>query len=782
MLICRHACSRFFIGLNRREPESTISFWLREGICRTYKLVSWQRCPHIKMDSVHMQEDGKEDSNVDMKGDEKITQEGGEVLHEEEIASEKKPVKPSNSAESEIGIDEYLGKHPGFFGIIKQRYSDFIVNEVSNSGEIVHLTDRNIPSPPEVSAGELPDELPPELSPAVIQQLDELVGIPHPARIPLTQPPKKSELSNDVTDTDPPKEQDKTTVKKGLNEVLINVNGVSKEGRTNIHRAVKAKYASVVSCYKESDDGNKYIVIQKKKAADGSIPKRSSWPKSLMYTTFVMYKENIDTLDAINHLARRTGVKPNMFAYAGTKDRRGKTSQLVSVPRVAPERLCQAANHRSIHLGNFKFRPTPQKLGQLKGNRFQIVLRHSEGDKTTDVIISSVESLKTNGFINYFGSQRNWEKAIDLILAPRENDNFILNKCRIVWKKTHNAEEALLVLKGNKESSIEGRLLAGLRDQKKNDFVGALGSIPRNVRVLYLHAYQSYIWNKVVSRRVAKYGLSVLPGDIVRAQDSGIRTEDPVEQDEEDEDNDGDTNDAEKAKSGIDMSNFHILSDEEAKTTRITDVLLPLPGHRIEFPQNEVKDWYIELLEADGLSISDLRHRVKCYSVIGSYRRLIVQPSEVNSMIAYYDDPTKPLLQSDMDKLLSESVDENLLKEGKNKAVVIDMTLPASSYATMAMRELLKMDTSSAFQATLNTVNQSSESNAESRTMLEGSYFGHKSHSGRKDENKQHSKPKFHHGQKKHKFSGRGRGEKRPWKGSHGKGGKRGKFSGNFNS
>ncbi|XP_068212996.1 pseudouridylate synthase 7 homolog isoform X2 [Palaemon carinicauda] len=754
------------------------------------------------MDNGNVQEESKEEQDVNMKSIDSTTQKTDEVLHKEEDGLEKKPDRAINSTESEIGITEYVGHHPGFFGIIKQRYSDFIVNEVSSSGEVVHLTDQSIPRPPEV-ASEIPTEVPPELSAEVIHQLDELVGIPLPPRIPLIHPTKKVENSNDVTDTDlPKKEEDESSVKKGLGEVMINVNGVSKEGRTNIHRAVKAKYESVVSYFKESDDGNKYIIVQKKKAAGSTIPKRNSWPKSHMYTTFVMYKENIDTLDAVNHLARRTGVKPNMFTYAGTKDRRAKTSQLVSVPRVAPERLCQAAKHRPIHLGNFTFLPTPQKLGQLRGNRFQIVLREVKGED--DVILSSVESLKTNGFINYFGSQRfgttavsthtigrellkcNWEKAINLILAPRENDNFILNKCRNVWKETGNAEEALRVLKGNKESSIEGRLLAGLRDLQKNDLVGALGSIPRNVRVLYLHAYQSYIWNKVVSQRIAKYGLSVLPGDIVRSKNSGIKAEESVEQDEEDGDDDiAEPNDSEKAKSVIDISSFHILSEEEAKTTPITDVLLPLPGHKIEFPQNEVKDWYIELLEADKLSIADLKHRVKCYSVIGSYRRLIVQPSEVNSMITYYDDPTKPLIQSDMDKLSSESVEENLLKEGKNKAVLIDLSLPASSYATMALRELLKMDTSSAFQATLNTACQSSDSKGESRKGFdEGRYFGQDNSSERKeDRNKHHNKPKFHHGQNKHRFGGQGRGEKRPWRGSHGKDRKRGKFSGkSFNS
>ncbi|MPC83840.1 hypothetical protein E2C01_078560 [Portunus trituberculatus] len=30
---------------------------------------------------------------------------------------------------------------------------------------------------------------------------------------------------------------------------------------------------------------------------------KSLWPKAQMYTTFVLYKENVDTMEAINHIA-----------------------------------------------------------------------------------------------------------------------------------------------------------------------------------------------------------------------------------------------------------------------------------------------------------------------------------------------------------------------------------------------------------------------------------------------------------------------------------------------
>jgi tRNA(Glu) U13 pseudouridine synthase TruD len=37
----------------------------------------------------------------------------------------------------------------------------------------------------------------------------------------------------------------------------------------------------------------------------------------------------------------------------------------------------------------------------------------------------------------------------------------------------------------------------------------------RNTKLLYLHAYQSIVWNKAVSQRIKKYGFQVLIGDMV---------------------------------------------------------------------------------------------------------------------------------------------------------------------------------------------------------------------------------------------------------------------------
>lgn len=111
-----------------------------------------------------------------------------------------------------------------------------------------------------------------------------------------------------------------------------------------------------------------------------------------------------------------------------------------------------------------------------------------------------------------------------------------------------------------------------------------------------------------------------------------------------------------------------------------------------------------EMLAEDGLTLSSLKHSVKAYSLSGSYRSVVVKPRSISWKFLQYNDVTLPLVSSDLDKLngFSESSKESSNESKQQTALLLTLTLPTSTYATMALRELLKCDTSVAVQASMN--------------------------------------------------------------------------------
>lgn len=142
---------------------------------------------------------------------------------------------------------------------------------------------------------------------------------------------------------------------------------MEKNDRTQIHHSVKEIFSNITSTTVERDD-KKYIrCARQNKKSD----RRNRWPWPHEYTYFLLYKENIDTMQAVSMVAPLlNGTKASAITYAGTKDKRAKTTQWMCVRRREPSLIVRAARRlRNITIGNFTFRDQPLKLGQLKGNK-----------------------------------------------------------------------------------------------------------------------------------------------------------------------------------------------------------------------------------------------------------------------------------------------------------------------------------------------------------------------------------------------------------------------------
>jgi tRNA pseudouridine13 synthase len=121
--------------------------------------------------------------------------------------------------------------------------------------------------------------------------------------------------------------------------------------------------------------------------------------------TFVRVEKRLRTSeDVARALARAAGVSPRDVGYAGRKDRFAVTRQWYSVPRLDPERALDLSwpGVRVIEAARHAHK---LRTGQLRGNRFEIVVRDVDS-ATAASAGDSLARLRRFGMPNRFGPQR----------------------------------------------------------------------------------------------------------------------------------------------------------------------------------------------------------------------------------------------------------------------------------------------------------------------------------------------------------------------------------------
>ena len=141
----------------------------------------------------------------------------------------------------------------------------------------------------------------------------------------------------------------------------------------------------------------------------------------------------------------------------------------------------------------------------------------------------------------------------------------------------------------------------------------------------------------------------------------------------------------------------------------IFDVVMPLPGFDVDYPGGRIGELYLEIMRADGLDPHRMRreqrsvsphdrcpdpHHFREYSLPGSYRRILNRPDHVGWSHIHYTDPDIALVQSDEDRILGLNPAAPNDPDGRFRALKVELTLGASAYATMALREVTREETS----------------------------------------------------------------------------------------
>jgi tRNA pseudouridine13 synthase len=240
---------------------------------------------------------------------------------------------------------------------------------------------------------------------------------------------------------------------------------------------------------------------------------------------FGIEKEGLTTPAAIRAIARALGCHNRAIGYAGMKDARAVTRQVLSLEHVDPARIEQLSiPHIRVLWVN---RHTNKlKLGHLSGNRFGIRIRDvhpSSVDRAGPIL----EQLTSSGVPNYFGPQRfgvagnnamvggaalvgDYVTALQaLVCTTGPNDTDTCHQARAQFEAGAYAEAGSLFPHGYREQIQVCRSLARRPDDAQAAFYG----LDSRQRRLYLSALQSALFNHVVARRMPDMG-HLLAGDL----------------------------------------------------------------------------------------------------------------------------------------------------------------------------------------------------------------------------------------------------------------------------
>ncbi|MEM2815621.1 MAG: tRNA pseudouridine(13) synthase TruD [Candidatus Bathyarchaeia archaeon] len=385
------------------------------------------------------------------------------------------------------------------------------------------------------------------------------------------------------------------------------------------------------------------------------------------YLLCVLIKRNKDTLLAIENIAERLGINTNRIHIAGIKDTKAVTAQHITIEGITAESV-QRLNIPSVEVYAIGYSRSKLSPSYLLGNSFQVIIRRIGRSRTfvKERINRALEELaRVGGVPNFFGHQRfgttrpithlvgkaliqgEIEKAAMIFLAkPSPYEHPESREARKILWETGDFKRALENFP--KKLYYERVMLRHLA-KRENDYIGAFRRLPKKLLRLFPQAYQAYIFNKFLSRRIL-FGLPLNKAEIgdcvVSLDPTGLVNP--------------------KICETADNANLSELN-EAIKSGR-KRLALPMVGFKHKLSQGLQGEIGRKILEEEGISLENFKvKRIPELSLKGGIRSAIT-----------------PLNSLRIDEI---SRDETKQRKWKIKLMFM---LHRGSYASVFLREIMK--------------------------------------------------------------------------------------------
>jgi tRNA pseudouridine13 synthase len=227
------------------------------------------------------------------------------------------------------------------------------------------------------------------------------------------------------------------------------------------------------------------------------------------FSLYRLEKSGWTTPDALQAVRRRWQLDHRRVSYGGLKDRHAQTVQYFSIFRGPQRRL----THQGFTVTYIGQAAGPYRSESITANRFRLILRDVSWEER-DVFSQAFEEVRSCGVPNYFDDQRfgsvtgagpflaksiilgRYEEALQLALTgyyPHDRRGQKKEKAVLRAHWGNWAQCKGLLPRGHARSLVD--YLVG----HEADFRGALERLKPELRGLYLSAYQSHLWNRMLA-------------------------------------------------------------------------------------------------------------------------------------------------------------------------------------------------------------------------------------------------------------------------------------------
>lgn len=239
------------------------------------------------------------------------------------------------------------------------------------------------------------------------------------------------------------------------------------------------------------------------------------------YSIATVTARNWETNRMVRLMSRSMGVSRDRIGFAGTKDKRAITTQLMSV--YGTEELWQKVDLKDLKIENIYRGARGIEIGDLIGNDFEISVKNCTMDPSQirETVDSDISIIKqTGGFPNYFGVQRFGAvrpvthrvgerlvrgdikgAVMTYISFTTDEEEERLRLIRERFQKADVSEWAEIRQTMPPAMAFERMMLSKLIENP-DDWVGAIEILPANLQMMFVHAYQSLLFNEMLSRRM----------------------------------------------------------------------------------------------------------------------------------------------------------------------------------------------------------------------------------------------------------------------------------------